>query len=183
IRPSYYLVPPAAGPYSDFIFTLARDFNSVVNSLDAYISLGSVLIPLILKRRRRDKDLEKPSGSPVWRAGVYVSLRVAESMCLYHAHEHYYDSKRHPRITLNSYSRGEHVGALDHPSQGTHYGISVHVGRKTFVYVMSATCNVFEHFSIENGEMVGLARPKWPEDDDAYSVETIKYPDQRFENS
>jgi hypothetical protein len=69
-RPSYYLVPPAAGPYSDFVFTLAQDFNSVVNSIDAYISLGSVLIPLILKRRRKDKDIDERGGVREWRTGL-----------------------------------------------------------------------------------------------------------------
>lgn len=183
LKPSYYLVPPAAGPYSDFIFTLARDFNSVVDSIDAYVSLGSVLIPLILKRRRRDRADTEQSGARFWRTGSYVSLRMAEAMCLYDSHERYYDPHRHPRMTVESYSRGEHVGALDHPSQGTHYCIAVRIGRVEYVYIMSATCEVYEHFSFDGGKIIGLARPKWPENEDSYSVETVKYPSQGIDRT
>lgn len=33
---SYYLVPPAAGPYRDFIFMIAENFNAIVQTVDSY---------------------------------------------------------------------------------------------------------------------------------------------------
>lgn len=156
---SYYLVPPAAGPYTDFIFAIASDVHSFIQSIDAYIALGGTLIQLLQRRKRRDKDLEE--DNPYRRRGTYVGLRAVEAMCLHHAHELYYDPSRHPQIKIESYSRGEHVGAVDHPSAGTHYVVTIHIGSANFVYVASADCKVIEHFKVEGARTVGLERPNW----------------------
>ena len=39
----FYMIPPAAGPDTEIIFELAKHFDAVVQSIDAYIGLGALL--------------------------------------------------------------------------------------------------------------------------------------------
>jgi hypothetical protein len=159
-RPTFYQVPPAAGPDTDFIFTLASNFDSVIQTLETYLSLGAMLVKFFEIRKRRDDQIEGryDEASP---GGTYTGVRMLESMCLYHTHSHYYDPKRHPALKVTSYSRSVYVGDLDHPAPGVQYTITVSVGSVGYVYVTQANADVLDHFRIEGTEVMGLPRPNW----------------------
>lgn len=163
-RASYYLIPPAAGPYTDFILLIADNINTVVQSIDAYVWIGEALIQLARRRKARDEELDEEFDFG-HRSSMYGGLRVLESMCLYHAHSSYYDPSRHPALRIESFSRGEYVGAVDHPTPGVQYTINVRIGVDSYVYVTRADGQVVEHFKVTDGKVTGLSRPNWLEDE------------------
>jgi hypothetical protein len=167
LRPRFYQVPPDAGPDTDFIFTLAANVDSVIQTLETYLSLGAMLIEFFRLRKRRDADVEHRYDK-AYPGGMYTGVRMLESMCLYHAHSRYYDPKRHPALTVTSYSRSVHVGDVDHPAPNVQYTTTVSVGSARYVYVTQANAEVLEHFRIEGTELIGLPRPNWLDPETGY---------------
>lgn len=166
ISPKYYQVPPDAGPDTDFIFTLFANVDSVIQTLETYLSLGAMLIGFFGLRKKRDNEVETryDQGYP---SGMYTGVRSLEAMCLYHAHSNYYDAKRHPALRVASYARSVHVGDVDHPAPNVQYTITISMGSIRYVYVTQANAEVLEHFRIEGDALIGLPRPNWldPEND------------------
>ncbi|CAA9547725.1 MAG: hypothetical protein AVDCRST_MAG43-807 [uncultured Thermomicrobiales bacterium] len=164
IKSNLYQVPPDSGPYIDFVVTLAGDVDTIVQTVDAYISMGDLLIQFFRTRKARDEAVDE--GADPWgRAYMYSGIRTLESMCLYHAHSSYYDPKRHPALRVESFSRGVHVGAVDHPAPGVQYTINVRIGVESYVYVTRADGHVIDHFKINDGKVTGLPRPDFLGDD------------------
>jgi hypothetical protein len=176
---SYYLVPPAAGPYLEVIFRLAEDVNSVVQTLDAYIGPGLSLAEFLRVRRQRDDTLEGESH-PRLRDYPFVTIRCAEALCLHHAHRHYYDPERHPRLRVDSYARNVFIGTVERPVADVQYVITVTIGQVGFLYVMRADCRVLEHARIERGMLVGLPKPDWHGDAPASTEGEIVVRDGRM---
>lgn len=160
LRPRFYQVPPDAGPDTDFIFTIASNIDTVVQTLETYLSLGAMLAAFFELRRKRDDEIENRHAE-AYPGGTYTGVRMLESMCLYHAHSNYYDPKKHPALSVASYSRSVHVGDVDHPAPDVQYTITVSVGSARYVYVTQANAEVLDHFRIEGIEMIGLSRPNW----------------------
>lgn len=160
-KPSYYLIPPAAGPDTDFIFAILQNADHLIQQMDAYIGLGSALISLARRRKERetaDDDSNFHGNSPTF---LYGSLPALRAMCLSHAHERYYDPATHPRIELQSMTRNVHTGSAQHPTPGVQFTFVVRVGQSDYVYVVGVEGRVKEHFRIQDGKLLGLMLPDW----------------------
>jgi len=173
-RVSYYLRPPAAGPYLDLIFQLAQDFNAVVQTMSPYLEIGAALVEFLHLRKQRD---EKAAVDQQHKP--YLPVRMVEAICLHDAYERYYDASRHPAITLTSYSRAWYAGNVEHPLDYTQYVVTIKVGKTRYVYVVRATCDVVEHFKIEGGAIVGLENPHWYGDYSYFHDGTISQQETR----
>lgn len=161
---NFYLIPPAAGPYTDFIFTLAQDVHTVIQNLDGYIGLGGALTALARRRKERgDPDADR---GVAWERPTYFygSLRDLEAMCLYHAFQTYYDPGKHPKVEIQATSRGEFLGSVIHPTPRVQYTIKIRMGRNDFVYVVTADGRAVDHFAIRRGKLEGLTLPDWFEE-------------------
>ena len=156
---NFYLKPPAAGPYTDFVFTVVENVNAIVQTIDAYVWIGEALVALA--RRRKEHELPVPdefSEPPVY---LYTTIRGFEGLCLQHAHSRYYEPGRHPKISVRSTTRGEFFGSAQHPSAGVKYTVVVQIGKVDYFYVGSADARAFEHFSQADGEIHSLPIPDW----------------------
>lgn len=172
IVPRFYQVPPDAGPETDFIFTLAENLNSIVQTIETYLSLGAMLATFFGIRRRRDREIEPPFSEAAT-GEMYTGVRMVEAMCLFHAYSTYCDPATHPSIGIASFSRSVHVGDVDHPAPSVQYTITITIGASRYIYVTRATAEVVDHFRIEESKTVGLPRPNWLEPETGYLGDTV----------
>lgn len=173
---NFYLKPPAAGNYTEFIFTLAGNVDAVIQSVGAYVGVGDALIRLARRRRDRDDPDHERNGiydPPIY---LYTTVRGIEAMCLHHAVHHYYDPVEHPSIDLKTTTRNEHVGSAQHPSPGLRCSVVVSMGQDQYVYIVDANARAVEHFLLSSEGIRGLPLPDWfgdREDWDPYQTEDI----------
>jgi hypothetical protein len=158
---AYYPAHPDSGPYRDFILAIAQGMDAIVQTLDAYIGLGSALIALA--RRRKEIDDPEQKNSYSWNPMTFmiVTASAAEAMCLHHAHSEYYDQEKRPAISVQSSVRGEPMGSENHPTPNVQYTVKIGIGKSDYVYVMQADCRIVDHFRISAGVLEPLELPDW----------------------
>lgn len=163
-RFSYYPTLPAAGPYTDIIFTLVENAHTFIQSFEAYLAIGSALIELA--KRRREREAPHVDEQAYWdrRPYLYSGLRGIEAMCLYHARQNYYDASVHPDIDVQSSTRGVRLGTAKLPTPDVQYTIDVRFGHDHFIYVIRADGRPLEHFAVLDGVLEGLDVPDWFEE-------------------
>lgn len=161
---SYYLTVPAAGPYADFVFTIAQHIDAVVQTVDAYLSLGGGLIALARRRKEREAPYRDEAANWDRRPYLYSGLRGIEAMCLFHAHQNYYDASIQPQIEVQSSTRGEPRGSARIPAPIVQYTIDITIGHAHYIYVMRADGRPVEHFVLKGETMEGLDVPDWFEE-------------------
>ena len=158
---NYYLRPPAAGPYIDFIYTLAENIDWIVQKAGGYIGVGGALIAFAKKRRSRLNPEGANAGVRDNRTYFFTTARGIEAMCLYDAFHKVGISEREARFHISTTSRQAWNGSAQHPLPGVTYTIAILLGVKQFIYVVDANGRAFEHFVIENCRIQGLPLPDW----------------------
>jgi hypothetical protein len=169
---NFYLKPPASGPHTDFIFTLAENIDAVIQSIDAYLGTGQALIGLARRRKEREDPNDEKSGICDRPTYLYTTVRGIETMCLYHAYHTYYKPDNHPKIELQATTRDTWNGSVVHPTPGVQYTIGIRIGQSHYLYIVTADARPVEHFMIRDGAVEGLELPDWfgeRKDRDPYS--------------
>ncbi len=167
---NYYLRPPAAGPYVDFIYTLAENINWIVQNTGNYIALGGALVSFAKSRRSRLNPDTSPNVFRSEQTYFYTTARGIEAMCLYHAVQTYDLGNGESRLQISSTSRKIFNGSVSHPLPGVTFTVSIRSGDLRYVYVVDANARVSEHFVVEPNQIRGLPLPDWFDEQQDWDV-------------